>query len=43
LRISELIIAPTVPRRIRQMAATEMSKSEAPKGLISKFALEAKV
>jgi hypothetical protein len=39
----ELIIAPTVPRRMRQIAAREISKSVAPKGLIKRLALDAKV
>ena len=43
LRIKELKIAPTVPRRMRHIAAIDMSKSDAPKGFISKLALDAKV
>ena len=39
----ELIIAPTVPRRMRQIAASEISKSVAPNGLIKRFALDANV
>jgi len=43
LRIKELITAPTVPNRMRKMAAIEMSKSDAPNGLMRRLALEAKV
>jgi hypothetical protein len=43
LRIRELITAPIVPKRMRKMAAIEISKSDAPNGLMSRFAVEAKV
>jgi len=36
-------MAPVAPKIIRQMAAIEISRFEAPKGLISKLALEANV
>jgi hypothetical protein len=43
LSIKELMTAPAVPNKMRKMAAIEMSKSDAPNGLIRRLALEAKV
>ena len=43
LRYREASTAPTVPKIIKRTAAMEISISDAPKGLIRRFALEAKV